>query len=126
MGYNEERDESQVRKREWEKQRLVFQRGRMRRRKEVDGIYHCGSGIVCAWTDVRSAERRNWNVIWLGSHQDFILRSLLSARSFLSRPIRTILITLLLATGHWLLYLRLTRFSYILLFLARSMSLAVK
>lgn len=77
----------------------MFQRGRTRRRKEVDGLYRRGSGIVCAWTDIRIAERRNWNVIWLGSHQDFILRSLLSFRSFLSRPIRTILIALLSATA---------------------------
>lgn len=67
----------------------------MRRRKEVDEIYRCGSGIVCAWTDIRTAECRNWNVIWLGSHQDFILRSSLSFRSFLPRPIRTGLIALL-------------------------------
>lgn len=100
-----------------------FSEGRMRRRKEVDGIYRCGSGIVCAWTDIRTVERRNWNVIWLGSHQDFILRSPLSFRSFLSRPIRTILIA---SYRSLLLYLRLTRSSYVSLLLARSISLTIK
>lgn len=70
----------------------MFQRRDAPAGEEVDEIYRRGSGIVCAWADVRTL--RNQGVIWLGSHQDFISRS---PRSPLSIPIRsrTILIALL-------------------------------